>query len=91
MVRRVEKGGPADKAGVQPFERFVTTAFGNGYIRDPEKADIIVSVAGSQVNTLEQFSELVRRLPRNESVPVTLKQGGLQPRERTITITPVLQ
>ncbi len=90
MVRRVLSGGPAESAGIQPLEREVDSAFVRGYIRDFDRADLILSVNGKAVRSKEDVEELIQRIPSGSEVVLVVRLGGLHGRERQVRIKPVL-
>ena len=91
MVRRVQPGGPADQAGVQPFERRVEDVFLQGYVRDLDRADLIYKVNGVRVNNKDEVEDLVSRSPSGSDLLVALRRGGIDGKEREVRIKPVLQ
>lgn len=91
MIRRVQQGSPADQAGLQPIERFVQDVFVRGFIRDFDRADLIVSVQGKQVSSKDQVDELVKNLKPGESIELGVRQGGNRGKLRTVRVTPLFQ
>lgn len=90
MVRRVLPGGPAEASGIQPIERPVDSAFIRGYIRDFERADLIVRVNGAQVRDKQQVEDLVQRANPGSEIVLTVRLGGLSGKERQVRVKPVL-
>lgn len=88
LVRRIVKGGPAELVGVQPFEREVKDVFRQGFVRDLERADLIYRVNGKRVASREEVEEILMH-EGHEPVKFTLRTGGVEGREREVTITPV--
>lgn len=91
MVRRVIAGSPAARAGLGPIERLVSNVFVKGFIRDYERADLIVSINKKAVQTREMVEDVINSSPRGEEVELVVKRGGLRGPERTVTITPELR
>ncbi len=91
MVRRVFPEGPASEAGVQPVERRVENIFLQGYVLDFSRGDLIVKVNGQRVASKDEVEELISRSDTNEPVSVTLRLGGPNGRERTVSMKPVLK
>lgn len=90
MVRRVIQGGPADIAGLQPVERKVEQTFIRGFVRDFDRADLIIKVNGRKVFSADQVDELVQQ-SEGKQFTLTLKRGGIDGPERDVTVKPVLQ
>ncbi|MBX7144409.1 MAG: trypsin-like peptidase domain-containing protein [Oligoflexia bacterium] len=90
MVRRLAPGGPADKAGLQPLERRVEDIFLQGYVRDFDRADLIVKVNGQAVRSKDEVDDILARAGTGEIV-LLVRQGGLDGREREVKIKPSLQ
>ncbi len=91
LVRRVVSGSPANKAGVQPLEREVGKVFKGGYARNFDRADIIYKINDRRVRFVDEVEELVLSFQRGEEFSVTLRQGGLAEKERTVIIKPSLE
>ncbi len=91
MVRRVQQGGPADQAGVQPFERRVDDVFLQGYVRDLDRADLVYKVNGIRVTSKDEVEDLISRASQGADLVVVLRRGGIDGREREVRIKPVLQ
>jgi S1-C subfamily serine protease len=91
MVRRVMRDSPADKAGIAPIEREVESGFVRGYVRDFERADLIVKVNGQKVSSRDQVEEIVSQIKAEESLRLVLRRGGLEGRERSVEVTPVFR
>lgn len=89
MIRRIQPGSPADKAGLQPIERYVQDAFVRGFVRDFDRADLIVAVQGKAVASKDEVDELVQRVQAGESIELTVRQGSS--RTRKVQIQPVFQ
>ena len=90
MVRRVIKGGPADEAGIQPFEREVENAFVRGYVRDLERADLVYRVNGKRVTTRDEVEEIISAMSPGDKAILTLRRGGQASAERVIEVEPGL-
>lgn len=90
MVRWVERGGPAEEAGVQAAYRLVTEAFLRGYVLDYSRADLIVTVNGKSVRTKDEVEEIISQEDGGKPIAFTFKRGGVG-RERTVLITPTLK
>ena len=91
MVRRVYENGPAVRAGVEPMERPVRTRYGIQISVDPSEADLIYSVDGERVFTVDDVDAKVQEKGRDKELKFTLRSGGVRGKERTVTIKPVLQ
>lgn len=91
MIRRVQQGSPADEAGLQPIERYVQDVYVRGFIRDFERADLIIAVQGKQVSTKDEVDELVTRVAPGESIELTVRQGSAKGKQRKVKLTPVFQ
>jgi S1-C subfamily serine protease len=91
MVRRIAPGGPADLAGIQPIERMVQDVFLQGYVRDYDRADLIYKVNGERVTSRDEVEDLIARAPSGKDLKLTLRRGGIDGREREVTVKPVLR
>ena len=91
MVRRVTPGGPAAQAGIAPIERLVDKVFVRGYVRDFDRADLIVTVNGRPVQSREEVEEIVAAGGPNQPVRLALRRGGRAGRQRTVSAVPVLR
>lgn len=91
MVRWVEAGGPADRAGVEGARRSVGNAFLRGYILDFDRADMIVSINGTAVSSRDEIEELVGQAPSGKPIEVVLRRGGRLGPQRTVSIRPELK
>jgi S1-C subfamily serine protease len=91
MIRRVQQGSPADDAGLQPIERYVQDVYVRGFVRDFERADLIVAVQGKEVSSKDQVDELVQTVSPGESIELTVRQGAIKGKLRRVKITPVFQ
>ena len=91
MVRRVAEGSPAAEAGVQPIERLVANAFAQGFVRDFERADLIYRVNGTRVEGRNDVEEMIMQNDPPKAITFTLRRGGIQGPERTVSIKPVLR
>lgn len=91
MVRRILSGGPAANAGIEPLERLVGEVFRGGVVRDFERADIIVSINGKRMLTVEDVEDAVLAARHGQALTIVLRRGGDPEQERTITLKPVLQ
>lgn len=91
MVRRIAPGGPADLAGIQPIERMVQDVFLQGYVRDYDRADLIYKVNGERVASRDEVEDLIARAPSGKDLNLTLRRGGIDGREREVTVKPVLR
>lgn len=91
MVRRVEYGGVAEIAGVQPLERPVPNAFVNGFVRDFEHADLIYKVDGKRVTSKEEVDDIVSGLSKKGEIEFTFRTGSITGPERTVILKPRLQ
>ena len=91
MVRRVMEDGPADKAGLSPIERLVSNVFVRGFIRDYERADLIVAVNGKPVQSRERVEDILSKQKRPSEVVLRVRRGGLRGAEREIILRPELR
>ena len=91
MVRRVQSGSPAEQAGLQPIERFVQDVFVRGFIRDFDRADLIVNVDGKAVFSKDEVEELTDKVAKGQSLELTVRQGGKRGKTRKISISPVFK
>lgn len=91
MVRRTLQDGPADKAGVKPIERRVDQPFVKGYVRDFDRADLILKINGQRVRSADQIDEIIQQTEAGKSITLTLRRGGINGVEREVTVTPVLR
>lgn len=91
MVRRVQAGSPADQAGLQPIERFIQDVFVRGFVRDFERADLIVSVNGQPVVSKDQVEEISEKIAKGQSLELVVKQGGRKGRARKVSIDPLFK
>ena len=91
MVRRVFTGGPADIAGIQPIERPTGSVFMQGYVRDFERADLILRVNGKSVQSSEEVEEAITSSTHGKPISFTLRRGGIQGPERNVSVKPLLQ
>jgi S1-C subfamily serine protease len=90
MVRRILRDGPAAQAGLQPLERRVEDVFLQGYVRDVDRADLIISVNGTRVRSKDEVEELIAKNGAKESLLI-VRRGGLDGPERQVRVTPILQ
>jgi S1-C subfamily serine protease len=90
LIRRVLQGGPADNAGVNPLERIVENVFRRGYVRDFERADLIYAVNGVRVFNKEDVEDLVQQSEPGRAIVFTMRLGGINGRERKVSIKPEL-
>lgn len=91
MVRRVLEQGPAATAGIAPIERPVEQVFVKGYIRDFDRADLIIKVDGKKVMSADEVDEIVQQHEGDKSITLTLRRGGLHGTEREVTVIPILR
>src|SRR6201996_8063286 len=80
LIQSVEKGGPADKAGVEGG----TTQATIGGAEITLGGDIITEAEGKKVNGMEQIIELVNGKKPGEEVTLKVLRGG---KEKTATVT----
>ena len=90
MVRRIIKGSPAERSGIQPIEREVQNAFVRGYVRDFDRADLIFKVNGKRVVSREEVDDLVSQASPGSTVTLTVRRGGIDGKEREVDVTPAL-
>lgn len=91
MVYRVLEGSPAAEAGVEPIERRVESVFVKGFVRDFNRADLIVRVNGKRVANRDQVEEILAQSEARRSLTFHLRRGGLDGPEREVVIKPVLR
>jgi S1-C subfamily serine protease len=91
FVLRIQPGGPAAEAGIEPIERKVKDMFLMGYVRSFETADLIVKVNGKKVTTKDDVETLITAAPSQQPVSLVLRKGGLDGNEREVTVYPVLK
>lgn len=91
MVRRVLENGPADKAGIGPIERKVEQVFIKGFVRDYDRADLILKVNGKVVRSADEVDDIVTHTDPNEPIRLTLRRGGRDGPEREVTVQTVLR
>jgi S1-C subfamily serine protease len=90
MVRRVIQDGPASLAGLQPLERKVEDIFLQGYVRDFDRADLIISVNGKRVRSKDEVEDLISKAGAKES-RLIVRKGGVDGLERSVQVMPILQ
>ncbi len=73
----LEKGGPADRAGLRPIQ-VVVERFGRFYRTrpDPESADLIVAIDGHQVRSVDDLLSAVEAHQPGETAKVTVIRKG---------------
>lgn len=91
MIRRVANNGPADAAGLQPIERKVSGVFVRGYVRDVDKADLIVAVNKVNVQSKAEVEELLSKLSIEEDIFLTVRRGGSAGKERVVRVNPMVR
>lgn len=91
MVRRVVAGSPAEEAGIEPIERKVESVFVRGFTRDVARADLIYKVNGVRVKNVDDVEDLVSKADYRRGIVFTMRRGGLDGRERQVTVKPVLR
>ena len=91
FVEKVADNSPAQESGIRPVLRRVDQVFLQGYVRDFNGADLIISIDGRKVNTKDDVDDIVSNATPGQKLEVTLRRGGQRGRERTVTIMPVLQ
>lgn len=91
MVRRVLAGSPAEQAGVIPAEKSVRRGYSRYLIRNFSQADLVFRVNGTLVRSRDQVEDIISESKRGEKVRITLRRGGLNGRERSVQIDPILQ
>lgn len=90
MVYKIFKDSPADKAGLQPILRKVETVFVRGFVRDVERADLIVSINDRQVRSKDEVEDVISELHDARELKVKLRTGGKSGTERDVVVKPVL-
>jgi S1-C subfamily serine protease len=89
VVLRVEDGGPADVAGLEPIERQVQEVFLRGYVRDLSQADLVVEVNGIKVRSRDQVEGVLESLSvSNTKVSFKVRRGGKKGPLREVVLTP---
>lgn len=91
MVLRVMPGSPAERSGIQPIERPVQNVFMRGFIRDFDRADLVYKIDGKRVESSEQIASLIAKAKPVRTISLTLRRGGINGEERTISISPELR
>lgn len=91
MVRRVIPGSPAEQAGIQPIERMVSSAFMRGFVRNIDRADLIVEIDGVAVDNTEEVSAVIEQYNADEELEIVVRRGGREGRQRTVRLKPVLR
>lgn len=90
LVARIVPGGPADSAGINPLERIVENVFRRGYVRDFERADLIYAVNGVRVRSKEDVEDAIQQSDPRKSIVFTMRLGGINGKERRVSIKPEL-
>ena len=80
LIQSVEKGGPADKAGIEGGSTQATIAGAEITLG----GDIITEADGKKITNMEQIIELVNSKKVGEEVTLKLLRGG---KEKTATVT----
>jgi S1-C subfamily serine protease len=80
LIQNVEKGGPADKAGIQGGTTPVTVEG----VEVMVGGDIIIEADGKKINNMEQIIELVNSKKPGDEVTLKLLRDG---KEKTATVT----
>lgn len=91
MILRLLEGAPAHLAGLQPIERRVDQVYVKGYIRDFDRADLIIKVNGKAVSTSDEVDGMVQQSAPGTEISLTVRRGGRTGPEREIKVTPVLR
>ncbi|MGA1191193.1 MAG: S1C family serine protease, partial [Bdellovibrionota bacterium] len=74
MVRRILPGGPAADAGIEPLERLVGEVFRGGIIRDFERADIVMSINGQRMRTVDDVEDAVSAARHGQVLTIVLRR-----------------
>ena len=89
MVLRVLADGPAERAGIRPIERLLSSgALVRGYTRDIESADLIYKVNGERARNRDEVEDAIRKIKKGTPVELTLRIGGMYGRERQVSVVP---
>ncbi len=88
MVYKIFKDSAADKAGVQPILRKVETVFVRGFVRDVERADMVVAVNGRAVRSKDEIDDVISELHDAKEITLTLRTGGRSGKEREVVLQP---
>ncbi len=91
MVHQVIPGSPAEAAEVQPILRRLDGTFISGYVRDLDRADLIVSVNGKQVRSKDEVESAISESGGGQSVEFELRTGGRLGESRKVSIKPLLR
>lgn len=92
MIFRTQAGGPADKAGLIAIERRATDIFLRGVVRDPNGADLIVTVNDQAVSDRSQVDDLIKQVtPPDQPIRLRVRQGGKRGREREVVVRPLVR
>jgi len=90
MVLRVQSDSAAEKGGIKPIERVLSSGgFVRGFRRDIESADLVYKVNGERVRTRDEIEDSIRKMERSQPVRLTLRTGGIYGREREVSIVPL--
>lgn len=90
MVYKIFKDSPADKAGLQPILRKVETVFVRGFVRDVERADLIVAINNRVVRNKDEVDDLIAELHDARELRLKLRTGGKGGAQREVVVKPVL-
>jgi S1-C subfamily serine protease len=90
MIRRVIQDGPADSAGLQPIERRVEQGFVRGFVRDFDRADLILEVNGQKVLTADEVDAAVQASEGKE-IKLLVQRGGARGKQIEITVRPIFR
>jgi putative serine protease PepD len=89
MVLNVVPGGPAERAGVQPIERQITSGvFLKGYRRDIDNGDLIYKVNDARVRSRDEVEDIVQNTHQNSPIKLVVRRGGIYGKEREVEVLP---
>ena len=91
MVRRVFRNSPAARAGIVPVERPVSQMFVKGFVRSFKDADLIYSVNDIRVYSTDDVKKIISDADRDIPILLKLRTGGVNGKERSVSIKPIFE
>ncbi len=77
LVVSIEENSAADRAGIRPIQMRIVRAGPYQFPKaDPDSADIIVSVDGTPIHSIDELLEAVETHKPGENATVTVLRGG---------------